>query len=153
MSLKPPVSSCEISPLSDRADSCISYFLYTCRQKKWQLMATRTFSSVYWSPQFPHEPLPERQFSWLQAVLINLPYLNKMQNGKLQSRKASKLHQSNILGNLSKTLFAARPHWWAVVSEELLFTRLKHTNLYACKDIWNISGRALPSFRVPAAFC
>lgn len=47
MSLKLSVISCEISPLSDRADCCISYFLYTCRQKKWQLMATRTFSSVY----------------------------------------------------------------------------------------------------------
>lgn len=110
MSLKLSVISCEISPLSDRADCCISYFLYTCRQKKWQLMATRTFSSVYWSPQFPPESLPERQFSWLQAVLINLPYLNKMQNGKLQSRKARKLHQRDFLGNLGKKLlFAAHP--------------------------------------------
>lgn len=109
-------------------------------------MATHTFSSVYWSPQFPPESLPERQFSWLQAVLINLPYLNKMQNGKLQSRKASKLHQSNILGDLSKMLFAAHPHWWAVVSEELLFTNPKRTNLYACKDIWtSLEGRFLPS--------
>lgn len=47
MSLKPSVNSCEISPLSDRADCCTSYFLYTCRQKKWQLLATRSFSSVY----------------------------------------------------------------------------------------------------------
>lgn len=77
--------------------------------KKWQLMATHTFSSVYWSPGFPPESLPERQFSCLQSVLINLPYLNKMQNGKLQKRKASKLHQSNILGDLSKMLFAAPP--------------------------------------------
>lgn len=39
------------------------------QRKKRQLMATRTFSSVYWSPQLPHEALPEdsladyRQFS------------------------------------------------------------------------------------------
>lgn len=71
MSLKPSVISCEISPLSDRADCCTSYFLYRCRGKKRQLRATRTFSSVYWSPQLPHEMLPERQFSWRQAVLIN----------------------------------------------------------------------------------
>lgn len=38
-----------------------------------QLVATRAFSSLYWSLQLPHKTLPERQCSWLQAVLINPP--------------------------------------------------------------------------------